>query len=535
MDAPQHLEERLQSIRHELLSVPRHSRSQRQAVVHNVPTRHILPERVPDDVLREIFHICRRDIDGIPTMDTNEIPMVLTRISSRWRSVALTTPRLWNAIHIPIVNVEAGDDKGQSIMRGRLKEISEWLLCRSGALPLRISVYQQSHCDRNNPLAAGIVDVLMRCRARWQYLDLSGISNILPLVSVDPSSVPLLRGLRIVRYEDNIDSLDQNLEGWHTGQVLTVPVLRRFSAISTASSFSTCQINWSRLTHLSFANCNSSRNDDHRFTFPALVNVLRRTPQLFSLVFHDTIREIDPTRVTAIRGPKIRLPSLEVLDVRESPSVKMASLLYILVAPSLVDLTYMYNVIVRCDYPGGDDHAVSAFRILLARSSGKIRRLKTNILHVYTTLMDHLSFCPALTILELMPHPCIYDPDIRETRCTIGDNLLTALSSNDPACRNPCPNLEYLRCLTHSTFSSDAIIAFSRQRKLAGDISGTRTQFVLHIDKGVSRIVHLTADNWDPRTFQLIYERPYRKGFPMPKYSIDLGLDRAFQNCPLVI
>ena len=92
MDAPQHLEERLQSIRHELLSVPRHSRSQRQAVVHNVPTRHILPERVPDDVLREIFHICRRDIDGIPTMDTNEIPMVLTRISSRWRSVALTTP-----------------------------------------------------------------------------------------------------------------------------------------------------------------------------------------------------------------------------------------------------------------------------------------------------------------------------------------------------------------------------------------------------------------------------------------------------------
>lgn len=524
MGAPQNLEERLKSIQYELFSVPRHSEIKRQAMDDNAPTRHILPERVPDDVIREIFLACR-PIAGIPTMDTNEIPMSLTRISSRWRSVALSTPRLWNAIHIPIVNIETEDNRGRAIMRGRLKEITEWLLWRSGALPLQISIYQQPHCERDSPFAAGVVDVLMKCRARWRYLDLSGTSNLFPLIFVEPSSVPLLQGLRIVCLEDNTESLS---EDWHTSQILTAPRLQRFSVISTAISFSTCQINWSRLTHLSFANCNLSQSDDHMFTFPALVHALRRTPQLFSLVFHDAMREIDLTRIIIIRGPKIRLPCLEILDVRESPGVKRASLLHLLDVPSLTDFTYMCTVIVKCPFPEND---ATAFQCLLALSSGKIRRLKTNILHVYSVLMDHLHFCPALSILELMPHPCIYHPG---KQVTISDNLLDVLSSDDPARGNPCPKLEYLRCLTHSEFSSNAIIAFSQQRKLGGDISGTRKQFILQIDTEVPPDLHLTVDNWDPRTFQLIHERPYMNGIPLLKYPLDLGLDRALQNCPLV-
>ncbi|KJA19556.1 hypothetical protein HYPSUDRAFT_217518 [Hypholoma sublateritium FD-334 SS-4] len=529
MGAPQDLEERLKSIQYELLSVPRHSEIKRQAMVDNTPTRRILPERVPDDVIREIFLACR-PIEGIPTMDTNEIPMALTRISSRWRSVALSTPRLWNAIHIPIVNIETEDNRGRAIMRGRLKEISEWLLWRSGALPLRISIYQQPHSGRDNLFVAGVVYVLMKCRARWRYLDLTGTSNLFPLILVDPSSVPLLQGLRIVCLEDNTDTPDQGLsQDWHTSPILTAPRLQRLSVISTAISFSTCQINWSRLTHLSFANCNSSRNDDHMFTFPALVHVLRRTPQLFSLVFHDAMRQIDLNRMVIIRGPKIRLPCLEILDVRESPGVKRASLLHMLDVPSLIDFTYMCNVVVKCPFPE-DDHA-TAFQCLLALSSGKIRRLKTNILHVYSALMNHLHFCPALSILELMPHPCIYHP---EKQVTIGDNLLDVLSSDDPGRGNPCPKLEYLRCLTHSKFSSNAIIAFSQQRKLGGDISGTPKQFILQIGSRAPPDLYLTADNWDPRTFQLIHERPYMNGIPLPKYPLDLGLDRDLQNCPLV-
>jgi len=56
---------------------------------------------IPQDILREIFYHClpahRNSI-----MSATEAPVVLTRVCSLWRSVALTTPHIWAKIHIPI-------------------------------------------------------------------------------------------------------------------------------------------------------------------------------------------------------------------------------------------------------------------------------------------------------------------------------------------------------------------------------------------------------------------------------------------------
>lgn len=54
---------------------------------------------LPDDILREIFVWCL-PTGRNPTMSAKEAPMVLTRVSSQWRSVGLSTPRLWSALHI---------------------------------------------------------------------------------------------------------------------------------------------------------------------------------------------------------------------------------------------------------------------------------------------------------------------------------------------------------------------------------------------------------------------------------------------------
>ena len=56
---------------------------------------------IPQDILREIFYHC------LPThrnsiMSATDAPVVLTRVCSLWRSVALTTPCIWAKIHIPI-------------------------------------------------------------------------------------------------------------------------------------------------------------------------------------------------------------------------------------------------------------------------------------------------------------------------------------------------------------------------------------------------------------------------------------------------
>ncbi|KAF8975690.1 hypothetical protein BDQ17DRAFT_243512 [Cyathus striatus] len=38
-------------------------------------------------------------------MSAMEAPMLLTRICSSWRRIALSTPRIWSAIHIVLPNI----------------------------------------------------------------------------------------------------------------------------------------------------------------------------------------------------------------------------------------------------------------------------------------------------------------------------------------------------------------------------------------------------------------------------------------------
>ncbi len=57
--------------------------------------------RVPTDILREIFLHC------LPTkhnavISSSECPILLTRICSGWRHIALNTAMLWASIHVPI-------------------------------------------------------------------------------------------------------------------------------------------------------------------------------------------------------------------------------------------------------------------------------------------------------------------------------------------------------------------------------------------------------------------------------------------------
>ncbi|KIM47160.1 hypothetical protein M413DRAFT_57140, partial [Hebeloma cylindrosporum] len=56
--------------------------------------------RLPIDILQEIFYQCL-PTDHHPIMSATEAPMLLTRVSSLWRSVAFSMPRIWAKLHIP--------------------------------------------------------------------------------------------------------------------------------------------------------------------------------------------------------------------------------------------------------------------------------------------------------------------------------------------------------------------------------------------------------------------------------------------------
>ncbi|CAA7262161.1 unnamed protein product [Cyclocybe aegerita] len=63
-----------------------------------------LIRRIPQELLQDIFLACLPE-DRNPSMSTDEAPMLLTRVSSYWRQVALTTPQLWAKIYILIPSV----------------------------------------------------------------------------------------------------------------------------------------------------------------------------------------------------------------------------------------------------------------------------------------------------------------------------------------------------------------------------------------------------------------------------------------------
>ncbi|KAF4613159.1 hypothetical protein D9613_011109 [Agrocybe pediades] len=79
-----------------------------QRSIHQYRTILSPARRVPDDIWHEIFYRClpaHRD----SAMHPADAPLLLTRVCSNWRRVALSSPRLWSSVYIPLLlgNTEA--------------------------------------------------------------------------------------------------------------------------------------------------------------------------------------------------------------------------------------------------------------------------------------------------------------------------------------------------------------------------------------------------------------------------------------------
>ncbi|KAF7376697.1 hypothetical protein MSAN_00086700 [Mycena sanguinolenta] len=96
------------------------------------------PRRLPADIIREIFIAC------LPTsrnavMSAREAPLLLCRICSAWRRIALSAPRLWASLHVPFRFV--------IFKEPRILAVEQWLQ-RSGACPLSFSVSDMERWER---------------------------------------------------------------------------------------------------------------------------------------------------------------------------------------------------------------------------------------------------------------------------------------------------------------------------------------------------------------------------------------------------
>jgi len=228
------------------------------------PSRH-----VPDDIWREIFIRCLPSHRN-PILSFVEAPLLLTHVCSIWRSISLSTPQIWNHIHIPLFqilqdpiwdipppyldNPDIHDLQFRLQMRSR--QVREWLR-RSGSLPLSITVSNPSGESNTTEYHAHLLDTIMEFSERFRNLDLMVMDShqlYARCLRLTLSRLPMLRDLTVY----SIPKTDTGSAAqWYDKGLFIHPNLRRLTIgylpLSTHPAIEIFPLppNWRNLDYLS--------------------------------------------------------------------------------------------------------------------------------------------------------------------------------------------------------------------------------------------------------------------------------------------
>ncbi|KAJ7640669.1 hypothetical protein DFH06DRAFT_1334393 [Mycena polygramma] len=195
--------------------------------------------RLPDDILRGVF-VATLPATRNPTISSDEGPLLLCRVCKSWRAVALTTPRLWAALHIVVPRPSR---------LARLMELVTTWLERSGTVPLEISMVYSKSCDVvSDPVdPTPLLSVLAAASRRWKKMRLilpnGGGSS--PIADLSPEDVPLLHTMALCNpyTADELDDIAPLA-------FLAAETLRDITFTGTIS-FLLSPVSWGMLTYLS--------------------------------------------------------------------------------------------------------------------------------------------------------------------------------------------------------------------------------------------------------------------------------------------
>ena len=293
------------------------------------PARRLLP-----DILQEIFYHCTSQ--PYPILSATEAPMLLTRVCSLWRSVALSSPRIWTRLHIPLPGdprmspnygsygmkddraVEVRRQIFSKMMQLRCRAVKDWL-GRSGSLPLSLSISYPFECE---PSTNGdsteddeVVDPLFLTiqpfASRWRHLDLSVPFHIYRKLE---TKIPLdnLSMLRYFKGTIFLHSYTPPQPALIPLHIIELPALEALSisCIQLTMNLYLYPNSWDRLTDICFETPVSDTD---------LLEILKQCHKLITLDANIQIPWIRPEGLEPT-FKMVLLPHLEVLKLRESGS-----------------------------------------------------------------------------------------------------------------------------------------------------------------------------------------------------------------------
>ena len=282
-------------------------------------------------------------------MSSSESPVLLTRICRSWRAIALSSPRIWSKIHIPLPgqpSFSAGygiitdettlsnrRQRYTALLQLRCDVVREWL-SRSGTCPLSFSItYPASQQDPNyDELPDEIFNVLLSFADRWSDVDISMPEEIYNKLQGDtkPTTFSSLKSLKL--------SLQQPIPTNNAIQLLAAPNL---CSITISAFQMTLYITgklvqpiWNQLTHINFAS---------RIVDRCLLDLLRQCP---NLVFGNfMVTSSHWTGEPIVDGEDILLPCLESLALNDAGVHETMTIMFNAIkAPALTKLSYHWTI-----------------------------------------------------------------------------------------------------------------------------------------------------------------------------------------------
>ncbi|KAJ7646544.1 hypothetical protein FB45DRAFT_890731, partial [Roridomyces roridus] len=250
-------------------------------------------------------------------MSALEAPLLVSRICSEWRAIALTTPSLWDSLHVPADFILKRPEQ-------RIPAIPRWLQL-SGALPLSLSF---EFLDTSRPRTfedfetlCVLIDRLVESTSRWERIVFRNFATTVP---------------------SGFANAEASLLKSFTGEGVTISVLRQLDGLLRTSSLRTLILHmdtlqpalgasslldlpchWANLTHITL-----KPSQSHGGLPPGgVVTLLERCPWLVS--FH--VKANDTQNWDQYARPKqIPLPSLESLILFEPQALDLQSVIHLL-------------------------------------------------------------------------------------------------------------------------------------------------------------------------------------------------------------
>ncbi|KAJ7437726.1 hypothetical protein FB451DRAFT_1193044 [Mycena latifolia] len=409
------------------------------------PTR-----RLPLDIIQEIFVAC------LPThrncvMSAVEAPVLLGRICSSWRSISLSTPRLWSRLHIVeprsthshFANLP---DLFEKKLAQRLETTQMWL-GRSGDCPLSISL----QCNDSSTWGSRyqLIRALLPFASRWEHVSFTAPLSTLGFVShLTEADVPMLKSVSLSEtYGNGGDALGLDSVRLDLFDFLRAPEISSFSLKGSSFNPIELPLRWGSLINLLITD---TRTTEGFFTSETALQILSRCPQLRTC----RLQVDDPPDIVSsrLKEPILELSFLHTLDLGRGTFRTVCRLFGWISCPQLRNLKLR----------GISDDENMPYGIRFLATAPLIEKLEIkngwfSKLFLASCLRE---LPPTLRELNISSDVTGYDNG------SFDDEILESLSPSVDFPTPCCPGLQALEIQYSSAISDEALLRFLRSRTL---------------------------------------------------------------------